>query len=164
MIKLLSFKKYIGDKNDILKFDTLIVKNNQLTEFTKSVKNHTIEKVVFIQNGGFAPGKKYQLTLKKDSIILNSNFYKNLNGKYIGKNNSNFENIAKYLNEIHFNNLKDKYTISCSDCPSIETEIIFDNGKRKRIYDYGEKGTLGLLRFYEKIDTIMIQQKWKKIN
>ncbi|WP_408086486.1 DUF6438 domain-containing protein [Chryseobacterium terrae] len=162
LIKLLSFKKHIKERNDILKFDTLMVKNNQLTEFTKLKKSHTIEKITFTQNGGFAPGKIYQIALKKDSVILNSNSYKNLTGKYIGENNSDFEKIKKYLNEISFTNLKDNYSISCSDCSSVETEVIFDNGKIKKVYDYGEKGTLSLLEFYKKIDTLIIQQKWKK--
>ena len=31
---------------------------------------------------------------------------------------------------------------------------MFDNGKRKKIYDYGEKGTLCLLKLYEEMEGI----------
>ncbi|MCU7613431.1 hypothetical protein N0B16_03180 [Chryseobacterium sp. GMJ5] len=163
LIKLLSFKKHINDRNDMLRYDTLMIKNNQLTEFT-STKNHHIEKIVFNKNGGYAPGRIYSLTLKKDSTILHSYYYKNLKGKYLGRYNLSFKNLSKYLNEINFSSLKVIYSIDCQDCSSIETEIIFDNGKTTKIYDYGEKGTLSLTKFYEKIDTIMNNQKWGKIN
>ncbi|MBW8522950.1 hypothetical protein K0U91_15685 [Chryseobacterium chendengshani] len=163
LIKLLSFKKHIDNKNDILKYDTLMIKNNQLTEFT-STNYHHIEKIVFNQNGGYAPGRIYSLTLKKDSTILHSYYYKNLKGNYFGRDNLSFKNLSKYLNDINFSNLKNRYSIDCKDCSSIEIEIIFDNGKTTNIYDYGEKGTLGLTKFYGKIDTIMDKQKWKKVN
>ncbi|MBD3906561.1 hypothetical protein NAL32_18170 [Chryseobacterium sp. Ch-15] len=164
LIKLLSISKNFDNKIDILEADTLMIKNNELTEFVNSTQNHHIEKIIFTKKGGYSPGIKYQLTLKKDSVILNSNFYKNLKGKYICKNNSKFEKAAKYLNEINFSDLKDNYFINCEDCSSIVTEITFDNGKSKKINDYGEKGSLNLLRFYEKKDSIMSQQKWKKTN
>lgn len=164
LIKLLSFKNYIKNRNDLLQYDTLMIKNNELTEFTKSIKNHNIEKIIFTQNRGFAPGKIYDLTLKNDSTILRSYFYKDFRGKYVGINKSSFKNLSENFNDIDFANLKNHYSIECSDCPSVETVIIFDNGKTKKIYDYGEKGTLGLLKFYKKIDAIISKQKWEKIN
>ena len=164
LIKVVNFKKHIEDKNDLVKYDTLMVKNNRLTEFTNFSKNHHIEKIIFTQHGGYAPGIEYQLILKKDSLILQSNFYKNLEGNYITVNKANFKSISKYLNEINFISLSNHYSISCNDCSSIETEIIFDNGKSKKVYDYGEKGTLSLVKFYEMIDYLMKQEKWEKIN
>ena len=164
IIKLVNFKRHIEKKDNLIQYDTLMIKNNQLTEYTKSIKHYHIEKIIFKQNGGYAPGIKYQLTLTADSITLRSNFYKNLKGKYIGNNNSNFKILAKHLNEINFNSLSNHYSIDCSDCSSTETEIIFDNGKRKKIYDYGEKGSLGLVRFHGKINQMMTSQKWKKLD
>lgn len=164
LIKLINFKKHIKNRDDMLQYDTLMIKNNELTEFTISTNNHHIEKITFTQNDGYTPGRIYNLTFKKDSIFLQSDFYKNLKGKYIGVDSSIFKNLSKYLNEINFSDLKDNYSIECSDCSSVETEIIFNNGKSKKIYDYGEKGTLSLLKFYEKIDKIINDQKWKKID
>ncbi len=163
LTKLLNFKKHINDRNDMLQYDTLMIKNNQLTEFT-SAKNHHIERIIVTQNGGYAPGKIYRLILKKDSTILQSESYKNLKGKYVGIYTSSFKSLSQYLNQINFSNLKNRYSIDCQDCVSIEIEIVFDNGKTKKIYDYGEKGTLGLTKLYEQINTIMNNQKWDKIN
>ncbi|UJF29491.1 hypothetical protein L0B70_11705 [Kaistella sp. 97-N-M2] len=163
LIKLLNFKPRFDDLNDILKFDTLMVRNNQLTEFVKTRSNNNISEIKFTQFGGYVPGIHFTLSLKKDSIILNSKFYKKLQGRYFGNNNQDFGNLALYLNDIDFKNLKERYSIGCCDHSAIETKIVYNNGKTKTIYDYGEKGSLGLLKFYDAIHSITEKQKWQKI-
>jgi hypothetical protein len=164
LIKLLNFKTEFEDRNDILKYDTLMIRNNELTEFVNTKSKHHINEIVFTQFGGYAPGIKYTLTLKKDSLTLNSKFYKKLEGKYLGNNNQDFQNLTLYLNNIDFLNLKNRYAMGCSDCSAIETKIVYDNEKTKTIYDYGERGSLGLLKFYDSIHAKMEKQKWNKIN
>ena len=163
LLKVLNFIPRFDDLNNILKFDTLLVKNNQLTEFVNKRSNNNISEIKFTQFGGYAPGVYYTLTLKKDSIMLNSKFYKKLEGKFMGNNSQNFGNLTLYFNNIDFKNLKDKYFIDCYDCSAIETKIVYDNGKIKTIYDYGEKGSLGLVKFYESVHAIMEKQKWQKM-
>lgn len=163
LIKLLNFKPRFDDLNDILNYDTLKIKNNELTEFVKTKTGQQISEIIFTKFGGYSPGVYYTLSLKKDAIILNSRFYKKLEGNFYGNNNLHFENLSLYLKNIDFKNLKDKYFIECSDCPAIETRIVYDNGKTKTIYDYGEKGSLGLVKFYAAIHALMEKQNWKKI-
>lgn len=164
LIKLVNFKRHSDNRNDLIQYDTLMIKNNQLTELVTLNTEHHIERIIFTQIGGYVPGTEYQLTLNKDSIILQSNFYKDLKGKYEVSNSLNFEKISKYLNDINFSKLKDHYTFGCNDCAAIETKIIYDSGKIKVIHDYGQKGTLSLVKFYEKVDDIMREKKWQKIN
>ena len=163
LIKLLNFKPEFHDRNDILKYDTLMMKNNELTEFVGSQNNSKISEIIFTKLGGYVPGVKYQLIIKRDSIVLNSRFYKNLEGKYLGNDNQGFDELSLYLNKINFKNLKDKYFIGCSDCSSFETKIVYGDNKTKTIYDYGEQGSLGLVRFYNSVDALMKKQNWKKI-
>ena len=163
LIKLLNFKIHFDDKNDVLKYDTLMIRNNELTEFVKAKNNHTISEIIFTQFGGYSPGIKYIVNFKKDSIILNAKYYKNLDGTFFGNNNQNFENLGVYLNNIDFKNLQDRYSDDCCDHRAIETKIVYANGTIKTIYDYGEKGSLGLVKFYESVHTIMEKQKWLKI-
>lgn len=163
LIKVLNFKPRFDDLNNILQFDTLLVRNNQLTEFVNKRSNNNISEIKFTQFGGYAPGVYYTLSLKNDSTILDSKFYKKLDGNFIASNKQDFENLALYLNNIDFKNLKDKYFIECSDCSAIETKIVYDNGKVKTIYDYGERGSLGLVKFYDSIHAIMEKHKWEKI-
>lgn len=164
LIKLVNFKRHIENKQDLIQYDTLMIVNNQPTEYVKFNKKHTIKKISFTQYGGYSPRKEYQLTLKKDSILLQAKFYKNLAGKYRGTNNSIFKTLSNYLNEIDFNNLSNHYSIECSDCPAIEIEITFDNDKVKRIRDYGEIGSLSLIKFYKQIDKLMKTENWQKEN
>ncbi len=77
LIKVLNFIPRFDDLNNILKFDTLMVKNNQLTEFVNKRSNNNISEIKFTQFGGYVPGVYYTLSLKKDSINLKSKFYKN---------------------------------------------------------------------------------------
>lgn len=163
LIKVLNFIPRFDDLNNILKFDTLMVTNNQLTEFANKRSNNNISEIKFTQYGGYAPGVYFTLSLKKDSIILNSKFYKKLDGNFIGNNNQDFGNLALYLNNINFKNLEERYSIGCCDHSAIETKIVYDNGRVKTIYDYGEKGSLGLLKFYNSIHAIMEKQKWQKM-
>lgn len=164
LIKVLNFKPQFTYKNDILKYDTLIIRNNELTEFVGSQSRENISKIIFTKFGGYVPGLKYQLILTKDFVIINSKFYKQFEGKYVGNNNQKFNYLSSYLNEINFKNLKDKYFISCSDCSSFETKIIYGNNKTKTIYDYGERGSLGLVKLYESMNNLIENQKWKKID
>lgn len=163
LIKVLNFKPRFDDLNDILKFDTLMIRNNELTEFVKTENNHLISEIIFTQFGGYVPGVNYTLSLKKDSIILNSKFYKNLEGNFFGNNKQDFENLASYLNNIDFKNLQDKYFIECHDCPATEIKVVYDSGKIKTIYDYGERGSLGLVKFYAAVEAVIEKQKWQKI-
>ena len=163
LIKLLNFKIHFDDKNDVLKYDTLIIRNNELTEFVKAKNNYTISEIIFTQFGGYSPGIEYTVNFNKDSIILNAKYYKNLNGTFFGNNNQNFENLGLYLNNIDFKNLQDRYSDGCCDHSAIETKIVYANGKIKKIYDYGEKGSLGLVKFYDSIHAIMEKQKWQKL-
>ena len=163
LIKLLNFKRRFNDEKDILRSDTLMIKNNVLTEFVLPHKTHSIDKIIFRKIAGYAPATIYELTLKKDSLILNSKYYEKFRGKFFLKENSDFSKIAHYLNEINFTKLKDKYFTTSSDSPAIKTNIFYDNGKIKTIYDYGEKGTLSLVNFYEKMDTLTKSKKWQPI-
>ena len=163
LIKLLNFKIHFDDNNDVLKYDTLMIRNNELTEFVKAKNNHTISEIIFTQFGGYSPGIKYTVNFKKDSIILNAKYYKNLDGTFFGNKNQDFYNLVLYLNNIDFKNLEERYSIGCCDHSAIETKVVYDNGKVKTIYDYGEKGSLGLLKFYDSIHAIMEKQKWQKM-
>lgn len=160
LIKLINYNKNFDGLNQVFQYDTLMIKNNELIEYTNNIKKHKIEKIVFTQNGGYAPGVIYQLSLSNDSLTFTSNYYKNFKGEYKSYNNNPFKKFESYLNEVDFSNLKNNYHLPCADCSSIETKIVFDNGKTKRIYDYGEKGSLVLIKLYEEIEKTVVKEKW----
>ncbi|SEG55310.1 hypothetical protein SAMN05421847_2694 [Halpernia humi] len=163
LIKLISFKRSLDDRNDILRSDTLMIKNNQLTEFVKPHQNHKIDKIIYTLIGGYVPTTTYNLTFKKDSVFFSTKFYKKFDGKYFTTNFKNFPQLSNDLNEIDFKNLSDHYAVNGNDLPTKKIEIFFDGGKIKTISDFGERGTLGLVNFYEKIDSLMAKQNWQPI-
>ncbi len=138
----------------------LEIKDKKICEISEN-KNLPITKIVLKDINGWT-GENYTIELKKDSIILNSKFHNKLNGKYFTKNNQEFKNLSKYLNEIGFSDLNDKYSIMCSDCGAKEVTIFYGEGSKKTIYDYGERANLNLARFYDKIDKIIDQEKLQK--
>lgn len=138
----------------------LEIKDKKICEISEN-KNLPITKIVLKDINGWT-GENYTIELKRDSIILNSKFHNKLNGKYFTKNNQEFQNLSKYLNEIGFSDLNDKYSIICSDCGAKEVTIFHEESSKKTIYDYGERANLNLARFYDKIDKIIAQEKLQK--
>ena len=136
------------------------IKDKKICEISKN-KNLFITKIVLKDINGWT-GENYTIELKKDSIILNSKSYNDLKGKYFTKNNQEFQNLSKYMNEIGFSDLKDKYSIMCNDCEAKEVTIFYGEGSKKTIYDYGERASLNLARFYDNIDDFMKKAKWEK--
>lgn len=161
-IKIVRYHTDFDSSTKIFDIDTLMIKNNELMEYYSNSKKHNIEKIIFTKNE-FHPLKRiYQLTLTKDSLILHSDHYKNLKGDFLGDNYSSFQKLTKNFNEVNFSRINDRYPFSSEDF-LVATEIIFDNGKSKEIYDYNGKRFLWLMNFYEKIDTLMAKQKWTEI-
>ncbi len=60
------------------------------------------------------------------------------------------------------NSTKDKYAVNWTDDQASILEITFDNGKVKKIYDYGLIGTFGLDRVYQLLFKLRENQKWTK--
>ena len=95
-------------------------------------------------------------------MFLNSKNFSDLEGNFSVKNIDEFQNLSKYLNEIGLTDLKDKYSIMCNDCGAKEITIFYGNNSKKTIYDYGERASINLASFYDKIDKIIAQEKWQK--
>ncbi|KQS92586.1 hypothetical protein [Chryseobacterium sp. Leaf394] len=162
LIKLISYHQGFDNSFHLFDIDTLMIKNNELMEYYSDSKKHTVEKIIFTKNEHFPPVRLYQLTLTKDSLILHSDHYKNLKGNFSGDGYYSFEKMVNGLNQVNFIKINEKYPFSNDDF-SESTEIIFDNGKSKKFYDYNGKRYLFLMNFYEKIDTLISNQKWTEI-
>lgn len=74
-----------------------------------------------------------------------------------------FNRIQEMLNYIDFSNLKDDYWVNWTDDQSSTLTVTFNNGKKKKIKDYGLVGTYGLKNFYTILFDLRFNQDWKKI-
>ena len=73
-----------------------------------------------------------------------------------------YSKIVELLNYIDFPNLKDNYAVNLTDDQTCTLTIIYNNGKVKKIEDYGLIGTFGLDRFYSLMFELRFNQEWKK--
>ena len=160
--EIMTIKSRILEKDGYNIFEKIDfkIKDKKICEISKN-KNLFITKIVLKDINGWT-GENYTIQLKRDSIVLNSINFSDLEGTYFVKNIKEFDNFSKYLNEIGFSDLKDKYSIMCNDCGAKEVTIFYGEGSKKTIYDYGERANLNLARFYDKIDKIIAQEKWQK--
>lgn len=160
--EIMTIKSRILEKDGYNIFEKIDfkIKDKKIYEIAEN-KNLPITKIVLKDINGWT-GENYTIQLKKDSIVLNSINFSDLEGTYFVKNRKEFDNFSKYLNEIGFSDLKDKYSIMCNDCGTKEVTIFYGEGSKKIIYDYGERANLNLVRFYENIDNFMKKAKWEK--
>ncbi|HEX7870144.1 MAG TPA: hypothetical protein VF455_08515 [Chryseobacterium sp.] len=161
-IKIVHYHTDFDSSTKIFDIDTLMIKNNELMEYYSKSKKHKIKKIIFTQNKLFTTKKNFRLTVTEDSLLLNSDSYKSLRGNFSGEDYTGFQKLTNNLNEVNFSKINNRYPF-WSDDFSVATEITFDNGKSKEIYDYNGKRYLWLMNFYEKIDTLMTKQKWAQI-
>lgn len=160
--EIMTIKSRILEKDGYNIFEKIDfkIKDKKICEISKN-KNLFITKIVLKDIGGWS-GENYTIQLKKDSIVLNSKNFSDLEGTFSEKNIEEFEKFSKYLNEIGFTDLKDKYIRNCADCDSKEITIFYGKNSKKTIYDYGKSASLNLTRFYENIDDFMKKAKWEK--
>lgn len=140
------------------------------------IKHHRIEKIQFSASPCFGTCPWFEMILERDRdswlIAKSHNFEKKSmldtlpfkeEGAFKGKiKETAFDDIEALLNYIDFVNLRDEYTVRHTDDTSASVIITYDDGKVKRIYDYGQTGTYGLMAFYKKIADLRFSQKWIK--
>jgi len=150
----------------------LTFRENAFVEFNDDPTNKKINKIEFAASMCFGTCPDFQLTLNKNNISYfiakHYNFNQQVNkqgdveeGFFKGKiNDKDFERIEDAFNYIDFENLKSEYYISATDMPSVTVVITYDNGKVKKIYDYGLRGTYGLHEVYKMLFSLRFTQKW----
>lgn len=74
---------------------------------------------------------------------------------------STYKDIVNLLNEKDIRKLKDSYSAKYLDLPTYILTITFDNGFKKKIIDYGGRGTDKLITIYLKLFELRKSQLWK---
>lgn len=76
----------------------------------------------------------------------------------IGK--QDLDTLFSLIDYLDFPRLREGYSIPVTDNPTAEITITYDDGKVKKIRDYGERGTYGLRTLYRLMDELRFSQKW----
>jgi len=158
--------------NSIILKTKLIYKYGNFIEYNSKPKNHKIQKILVEVSPCMGKCPNFKLDIDADgnanldAIAYNYVNYPNLlneiKGKFTTKiRTEQFNELITLLNYLDFENLKDKYSVGSTDDATIDIKIIYDNGREKRIHDYGLMGTHGLDRLYHMIKELRFNQDWK---
>jgi len=151
--------------------ETSIYLLNDFVEFNKKQKMYDIEEIKFRTTRCFGTCPQFNIEIDKSkNAIFDAIYYnrKNKNDNEIkGKfkaviKDIDFNNILNLLNIIDFPKLNDNYSIGRRDYPTCFLTITYDNGKIKKITDYGLSGTSELKELYSLMFELRFNQKWEK--
>jgi hypothetical protein len=82
-------------------------------------------------------------------------------GIRVGKLRTNpFSNLARFIRDTGFMQMKDSYSAAVSDQETVYTSIVI-NGTRKIVSNYGNAGPPALWAIQELIDKIVAQTDWR---
>jgi Domain of unknown function (DUF6438) len=145
--------------------DTLIYRFGGFVELNTTNKNIPAIKSIYYETSpclGSCP--IFSLNIFKDgTAYYNSHENPNeSNGNFRGTiNQIQLDEIIALINYIYTPNLKDYYSVNATDMQSCKLKIYFSDGSVKEITDYGLRGTLGLVRLYDLLFTLRLNQQWK---
>lgn len=71
-----------------------------------------------------------------------------------------YSKLTDLINYLNFHKLKDNYAVGWTDSASATLIITYNNGKIKKIEDYGQQGTFGLMSLYTYFEELRFNQKW----
>ncbi len=149
----------------------LVYEYGDFIEVNNNPYQHAIEKIIFTQSKGNFESPAYNLSITNDKSAIwawDSKYYNVVKGKEVKGSyetkliNYNYSYLIQLLNYIDFENLDNNYSVPWTDDLSCVIMITYDNGKVKRISDYGCMGTFGLQRTYKILFKLWDTQDWHK--
>jgi len=146
----------LHNRRFIYKFNVFIEPNTNSFE-------HTIESITYSSEGCKGECPVFTLSINaKGKAVYESKKYSGEHGKYHATiDSSSFNKIICILNYIGFPKLLDNYNMRSVNQPTCYLTITYDDGKVKKIKDYGEEGTNGLVALYDKLIELRETQVWK---
>ncbi len=154
-----------------------------LVEYNPNPSHHSIQKIEFKTDMCYGTCPVFTLELNKSGlskfIAENYNFFKRddpdfekKSHKAFKKGEGNFEtkmkeadfqNLENLLNYLNFTELKEHYAVNWTDSQTANLVITYDDGKIKKVEDYGLSGTYSLKVLYNLLFDVRFNQDWKKV-
>ena len=83
-------------------------------------------------------------------------------GKYRGKINLwGFDKLVQLIEKSNFMDMQDRYSIDMTDMPTVYTTVVYADGKKKRIMNYGNAGPVELWAIEQLIDKLVDEAQWE---
>lgn len=154
-----------------------------LVEYHPNPSHHSIQKIELITDMCYGTCPVFTLKLNKSGssefMAENYNFFRHGDPHFKKKshkafkkgegtfkteiNKADFQNLENLLNYLNFTELKEHYAVNWTDMQTANLIITYDDGKIKKVEDYGLSGTYGLKRLYALLFDIRFNQDWKKV-
>jgi hypothetical protein len=149
--------------------DTLRCLSGGLVEATRAA-GHKVKALKYHLFPGFSTSGSYQLTISQDSLRLEKGCDLSpktpidSGGIFIAKMDSaTMHRLQELLWYIDFERLKTNYWVGWTDDATGTIDILYDDKKRKVIYDYGLIGTYGLRSLQDLLIDLLTTQTWVRI-
>ncbi|WP_397362173.1 DUF6438 domain-containing protein [Olleya sp. R77988] len=150
---------------------------DDLIEFNENVKSISIDKIEFSTSGcDYKPCPVFELIINKDKTasfnaiednslipeILESYSSNQIKGKFECKIiEKKFNELMSLLDYLDIPNLKNQYFEDKTHTRNCVLKITYNNGKVKKIEDFGMSGTYGLRKLYKVMFDLRLTQNWK---
>jgi hypothetical protein len=156
-------ERHFGDQaGKKLKADTLIFQFGDFVEYHKAPAIHRIEKIEYSTGACFGTCPIFSMKINADRKgIFKGGSYNYPDGDYTGTiDSAHYNMLTGLLDYIHFTELDSSYAVGWTDDQDCTLMITYDDGKIKKIEDYGLLGTYGLNRVYDILFDLRDDQKW----
>jgi hypothetical protein len=149
---------------------TLLYKYGGFVEFNKNPRLVKVEKIKYESTGCMGTCPVFDIEINMDATSFFIPKYFNFDTEYQDEEallkttirEKELNEIKDLLNYIDFTNLREEYGVPWTDDQEGIFEITYNNGKTKRIRDYGMIGTYGLNLLHTKMTELRFNQKWQK--
>jgi len=142
----------VSHKQQISKtfYDTFFVKNDHLMLFTNKPSARAITAIGFRTTTCYGTCPVFELTIHKSlDVEYNGIKYVEKEGEYRLKIDSyDWDYLTELIGNLKIENLKDNYSVGWTDDQTGFLTVVFKDGDKKQIEDYGLSGTFGLTVLY----------------
>jgi hypothetical protein len=162
---LLLFKRLEGsdeDTNFSPRTDTMVFKFDALIKYNAWPDTIKIEEINFSSDGGYG-GPIFEMKIDSNRRLTykRHDYEVGWTDFYTTVDKALFDKLIGTINYLKITSLKDSYAIeNAVDFAAYTLEIKFNNGKIKKIYDYGIVGTSGLICLYNQLIDLQTPQYW----
>ncbi|WP_143307552.1 DUF6438 domain-containing protein [Chitinophaga vietnamensis] len=144
------------------RIDTMVYQFGHFIEYTAAPAKYKIKSIRLTTTTCFGVCPEYNMTIHSNrKAKYNAGIFTEESGYFSGViDEHSYQELMELINYIHIRSLHDNYSIKSTDSPTVYLKIVFEDGKKKSIRDYGKRGTFGLRALYQFIDGLRTSQKW----
>ncbi|WP_133162462.1 DUF6438 domain-containing protein [Flavipsychrobacter stenotrophus] len=157
----LVLQRYAGDFVPDAKPDTLVYKYGQMLELNRSPDHFDIQYVSFKATACYGACPSFEMQINPNGFVSyegNGNAQIGFKRAYLDSVET--DDLFNTLNYVNVTKLRDSYTIQITDMPTYTIEVVFRDGRSKRISDYGGCAPLAIQILFEDMFTIARKNEW----